>query len=258
MQYYQGFIYALDVGRRDVAVFPEDYATVSFAGQPGQGPPDLNSPYVFYVCNDTISVLDDRIGIKQFYRNKFVNLLRAELLSQSRFTCVANKYYISAFNENYLFAVLKNNGSGNDIVYGGHTVKFNSVGETIFRNQRKLLSDSLYLYAVSDNIPNIEKYDLTTYELIETLDISEVQIIKKNLRLIASESPSPNTYTVFMDDAYISDNFLYLLCVSLSPDYKKNTILKIGLYPEMKPVAIIYLPDSLSCILYFSKIYTRI
>ncbi|MDR3235290.1 MAG: hypothetical protein LBT48_00985 [Prevotellaceae bacterium] len=245
MQYYQGSLYALDAGRRDVAVFPEDYAAVSFAGQPGQGPQDLTSPNVFYVSNDTISVLDDGIGLKQFYRNKFVNLLKAKLSSNCRFTCVSNKYYIPAFNENYLFAVLKNNGSENDVVYGGHTVKFNSVKETIFRNLRKLLSDSLYLYAVSDNIPNIEKYDLTTYELIETLDLSDVPIIKKYLRHIASESLPPDTYIKFMGDAYLSDNFLYVLCASPSPDYKTNTILKIGLYPEMKPVAMIYLPDKI-------------
>jgi hypothetical protein len=129
--------------------------------------------------------------------------------------------------------------------YSGKPVEFESARQTYLRNQRHLLYDEgHFFYAVSDNIPEVEKYDIRTSNLVEKLDLSDISIIKKNLDIIASKKKDINSYYVYIQDTYLANNSLYLLTATLGTDYRVNHLIKISTHPQMEITAVYKLPGA--------------
>lgn len=112
-------------------------------------------------------------------------------------------------------------------------------------NKRDLLKDNEYFYAISDNQPIIEKYDLENNEKIESYNYSFVPFIQRNIDAINSKPQKPNSYTAFVRDSYISDGKIYILLSSREGQFKANKILCIKLNPDFELGGIYSLPGNI-------------
>jgi hypothetical protein len=232
MQYADGIIYALDVKRSQIIAFDDNLVNVATIGGAGQGPEELTVPFRFYVCNDTVYVIDSGSGgIKSFYQSVFSGFLRLTCAVDKRFFYRNNKFYLPCITDNTSVSVV-----GLDSTYNvGEVFQFNTKKEIYLRNERNvLLSDSSFFYTTSDNMPVIEKYDLNTFKLIDRFDLSEIPLIKKNLTFIASKPKEENSYWTLFDDSYSANNSIYLLCATLGDGFKVNRLIEVSLCPEMK------------------------
>ena len=92
MQYYKGRIYTLDVARRQIISFDENFNNTSNFGEAGLGPGELSSPYTFYICNDTTYISDYGFGIKSFYQNQYINCYKLPVLMEKHFFILATNF----------------------------------------------------------------------------------------------------------------------------------------------------------------------
>jgi hypothetical protein len=248
MQYSQGNIYILDVERRDIVSFDENFNNMHITGEPGQGPEELTAPCSFYVSQDTIFILDVGAGgIKRFFMNKFLNMNKLLSASENRFFCTSDNFVVTCVRDSSVFTVINKNLSEDNLTqHGGKITKFETGKETFIRNEKDLLYDNDdFFYAVSNNLTKIEKYDLITFNFVSEFDISDIPIINDNLKYISSQKKESNSYYVFINDSYIANGFLFLLCSNLGRDYKTKQIIKISLNSQMEVVAIYTLPGDI-------------
>jgi hypothetical protein len=243
MQYYNNNIYALDFQQKYISVFAENLDTVFFIGHPGHGPGEFSSLHEpIYVDNDTLHVLDGG-GVKRFYKGKYTDAIVSPIMWESgRFSYISGRYYLPYSTLASTFVAANANTLISEFIYenlsyAGIPVKYNDDIRTIHNNHRSLFIDSGYIYLISFNLPIIEKYDIKTLDLLQSFDLSNVSEIRQNIKHAESlDLPSNSVYS-YIRDGYISDNILYLLCVSQTMKDKNTAItaiLRISLYPEMK------------------------
>jgi hypothetical protein len=243
MQYSEGNIYTLDVGRRDIVTFSEDFTNMRIIGNPGSGPEELTAPGKFYVLHDTVYIMDFGYGsIKTYTDNKFLSTNKLSGVSDKRFFYAYDKFYIPFVTDSSIFEVVNKDILKNNMnQYGGKITEF--ADETFIHNERNLLYDNKdFFYAVSDNLIQIEKYDLKTLKFVSDFDLSTIPIIEKNLKYIASQPQKINSVYVPIVDSYLVNGALYLLCADLEPPVKSNQLIKITLYPQIEVSAIYTLP----------------
>lgn len=243
--YEEGSIYALDAGRRDIAVFDENFGNFRIIGTPGAGPEELANPHKFYVFQDTVYVLDyGDSHIKFFGCGAFAGSIKLNGCNNTRFFCRNNNFYFSCTTDSS--SIMSHpKYSTDEGTYFGNLIRYDVTQTTQIRNDRHLLPAGNSFFAVLDNYPVIEEYDMKSEELISTIDLSEVPIIKENLSNIEKQTMAPNQYYKYIDDAYVRDNMLYVLCANVGGEnYRVNTIIKISL--EKKEVVCTYkLPGEL-------------
>jgi hypothetical protein len=247
MQYNYGNIYTLDVKRRDIVTFDENFENMHITGTPGPGPKELTYPVKFYVLQDTVFVLDGGSkSIKSFYDNNFLDSYPLTGAQIKRFFCTSNYFFIPYVTDSSTFFSANKHTFENRIdKYSGKVVEFESKQQTFLRNHRHLLyDDENFFYTISDNISEVEKYDIRTLNLAAKFDFSDISIIKKNLNFIASQKKDVNSYYVYIEDSYPANNSLYLLIATLGTDYSVNHLIKITLYPQMEVTAVYRLPGT--------------
>jgi hypothetical protein len=246
MQYSEGRIYVLDVGRRDIVSFDENFGNMKITGIPGPGPEDMTAPKNFFVKQDTIYVIDGGSrGIKSFHNNTFVRQKKLGYGSENRFFATSDKFFVPSPRDSSIFAVVSKNEQGLEYL-AGKVVRFNTEKQTFIRNERDLLyGEKGSFYAISDNLPFIEEYDVETLRFISEWDISQIPIVRKDLDYWASHPVADNQYRVLIEDSYIFDDSLYLLCAKLGSEYSVNQIIKIALTPERRISSIYLLPGKI-------------
>jgi hypothetical protein len=249
MQYCDDYVYSLDVERREIIAFDEKFENTRFIGKPGPGPEELNVPGEFYVSEDTVYVLDyGAMGIKSFYKNQFIDVYHVSPgAADKRFFYTSDYFYMPSATDSSIFLVMNKDISKKIMDQrGGEPFKFETGKETIIHNSRSLLYDGNgSFYAISDNLANVQKYDLKTLKLVCDFDLSKIPLIKRNLNYISSQKREINSFYVYIEDSYIANNFLYLLCAELGPDYQVNQLIKIALLPPMELSAIYSLPGKI-------------
>ena len=245
MQYYENNLYVLDELRKDIVTLSKDLDINHVTGKGGPGPEELNIPTKFYVYNDTTYVLDaGGAYLKSYYKDQFLQSQQLKhLTSNKRFFYNFPNFYLSSVTDHSIFLVT--DLTKENELSGGELISFETGKETIMRNGRHLLFDEKYFYAVSDNLPSIQKYDLKTMELILDFNLSDIPIIRKNLNHISLQKDRQNSFYVFIEDAYLVNESLFLLCAELGHDYKVNQLIRIALYPEIAISEIYILPGSL-------------
>lgn len=102
----------------------------------------------------------------------------------------------------------------------------------------------------------MEIYDLKSKQMVDSLDFSDIDYIKKDL--IKNENIRKlNSYTKIVSDAYVDGNYLYVLLFGTgsSGEVLSNEILKIELSPILKkrkssnyPERIIYISVSIKIV----------
>lgn len=233
MQSYEGDIYILDTERRDIVRFTEEFDSIHYIGHGGAGPQELNIPSRFFIEKDTIYLTDTGGSyIKCITDDTISSLIKLPHLAlDKRFFYVSDHFYIPSITDNSLFMAFNKAMEQDTVRYGGEIVTFQSKKRTLMQNARHLLVHGNTFYAVSDNLPQIQRYDLHTLDLLEEFDLSQMPVIKQNLNYISSRENIQNSFSVFIEDAYLANNSLYLLCAELGMDYKVNKLIKISLSP---------------------------
>lgn len=233
MQCVNDKIFFLDVERRDIVELDEGFNHFKTYGKPGAGPEELDLPVNFFVNRDTIYIMDlGAKGVKCFVSNTLSELIHTPKAIEQHFFLKSNHLYIPYITDTSSILIvphISDDITQKDYVYGGKITKFDSKKQTIIRNHKHLFTYKNYLYAVSDNLPVIEKYDIHTMKLMESYDLSDVSIVKRNLSYISSQESVNNSYYVFFEDAGIIENQLYILCAELGKKYRVNTIIKIDM-----------------------------
>ncbi|WP_042373228.1 6-bladed beta-propeller [Bacteroides neonati] len=243
MQFYNGKVYLLDSKRRDIAILDSTLQTIEMIGRIGDGPEDFQMPLKFYMDKDTLYLLDGGSGsIKLFNNNQYITQYKLPSGLDERFAKKQNELYIPSVTDSSSILSVRIQNSNSSFEYWGELTAFESGKQTRLRNNRELLQEGNFLYAVSDNKFIVEKYDLNNKKVFECYDFSEVELIKRNINFINSHSIE-NSYYVSIEDAYIERENLYLLYSTFVDSYKTNTLLKISLMPSMKMVGLYTLPN---------------
>ncbi len=108
------------------------------------------------------------------------------------------------------------------------------------KNKRHVFSYKSYIISVSDNIPIIEKYDLSG-KLIEQFDYSKVPLVKSRIDFIQTNIENENSYYLLLNDAYLESNKLYvLLCTNEHNNINSNKVMAIHLSSDSMAIKKIY------------------
>lgn len=262
LQIYNDTLYMLDeVAGRIIKMDTDILAgsAIDFSGLDH----DSNSftPISFYVDADSIYVMDANIrGIRSLSLMS-KNGPITELIGAigTRFFIDRNNFYVSHITEQNCIIVVpeKTALSDTNVIFTGRNFQFSTAKENRNRNNRYLLYDKKHYYAISDNQPIVEKYELETNKLLCSFNFSDVPIIKANIHFIASSMLDDSSYYVMVEDAYIYGNAIYLLCAKLGDDYTRNTIIKVELEPDIHVSKVYRLPGGVytSFCIYKSYIY---
>lgn len=180
----QGVVYAAD--NRDNIVYKIDITddSVRIIGRPGQGPGDLNHPWLIYIESDNLYVADD-VAISIFkttgiYNNRFRIYNRLITFAANR----DNIFTIESGTEKLITRYGKNGERLNSFglkyrpkmsIYKGWTPDF--IDSTI--NEGKILIGNNAIYFVSFFLAELFKYDLNGQLLTKSI-LAEEDIVKKN------------------------------------------------------------------------------
>lgn len=245
MQYADGYVYALDAKRADVSRMNIDFGDFRTIGQKGEGPGELIGPVNFYVTDNIVYIQD--MGRYKMYTtgNKFIKKMEIEYNQAFKpFFYFNNQLFVPFVTNATTTTFQAYNITEMTARNGGYIKQSNVATPTFIKNRRSLIKGGNCFYSISDNIPVIEKYDLTTLQRIDTFDISGIPIIKENLNFIARRTFELNESYSYVNDCCLYENFLYLLCSHRDEDgYHINTILKFNLNPDFKLIEILHLPD---------------
>ena len=218
-------------------------------------------PVSIYVDGDSVYVMDANVrGIQSLsLKSKHGHITQLMGASGTRFFVDKNHFYVSYVTEQNCIMVVPEKALLNDtnVVFIGDNFHFSTANENRNRNIRYLLYDKKYYYAISDNQPIIEKYELGTNTLLHAFDFSDVPMVMANIHFIESQILDDSSYYVMIEDAYIYRNTIYLLCAKLGENYTRNTIIEVELEPNMYVSNIYKLPGKsyTSFCVYKSNIY---
>ena len=248
MQIAGNHIYFLERTSRQLIKLNTDFSINTRIGEWGIGPHDLTEPRNFFLINDSVYIMD--IGSKSIKcflpDNNYIYSFNTEVFSEQRIFTHNNFLYMGSYNRDLKTSIsLLNLTNKKDISSFGESFDFNHSLQNIIKNKRDLLKDHEYFYAVSDNQPIIEKYDLINKEKLESFNYSFIPIIQKNIEFINSKPDSPNSYTAFVRDSYIDNGELYLLISTQGDKFLANTILRIKLRPNFELNTIYHLPGNI-------------
>ncbi len=251
MQLYDNWIYFIEENSRELIGINSNLNENIRIGSFGLGPGELIDPRNFFLQGDSVFIVDfGSMSIKCFtLENTYVNNLKIKFVSEQRIFVHNNYLYLSSFNKSTKTSLVRFPLTDRHEVtskeFFGNSFVFDHPFQNIIRNKRDLLKGNEYFYAVSDNLPIIEKYNYKNESRPELFDYSFVPIIKENIRFINSKPYSPNSYTAFVRDSYIHKEALYLLISKQADKFSANTVLRIDLEPNFNLNTIYRLPGEI-------------
>ena len=245
MEYEDGKIYLLDVKRGDLVSLTEDFKQMEIVAPHSEI--DLVMPASFAIEDDTICVYDygSVKTMKVYAEGKQLRSMSSFRVKEMRMAMNDSFIWASAPTDTSCYIRL-NRWNPDEFILYGKVEKEENAKRTMKKNSKHFLSvNNEMLYAVSEAYPLVDKYDMKSGALKESLDISNVFFIKENLEFAASQNLDPNSFFVHVTDACLYENEMYLLCPSLGMPYLCNMLLKIDVGGnEMRLVGYYELPGN--------------
>lgn len=247
MTYYNDKLYVLDRKRGDIVALNNDLTKVEYISRHGEAPYETISPLTFGVVNDTVYVVDfGTRSMKKFHKEVFAGDFLLSNANENRFSLNDSLVFLSANTDSTSFLVIDLQHPKRQIPMGG-VIQANTTTKTIISNRKHILYDKEKgIFSVADCYPYIEQY--TIYgKHIKTFDISSIPIIKKSIEKAKAFSNQEKSIYIYIRDAYLADEYIYLLCSSWTAlgDYRVNTILKLSVNDDMRHVATYILPHDI-------------
>lgn len=223
---YQGDIYASLHQRTQIIRLDKDLNLKNTIGRPGRGPGEFIFTDKFFVVDDIVwagnpgvrammkfSIDGNFLGVERKTKNRYA--LNVRLGSEDGimyFTMVDEDKKTS-------LAALDLNKDGSDAYRQfGPFVDFGSTTKNQNQNSKHVFLTRDHIFAVPISIPVIEKYDRNTLELLETYDMTTYLPIKENYKAVIEdpEQKAPNTSYSLVNDAYLHNGILYLICAGMA------------------------------------------
>lgn len=225
----QGVIYASD--NRDNIIYKIDVTgdTVNTIGRAGQGPGDLNHPWLVYVESDDLYVADD-VAISIFkITGDYINRFR---IYNKLITFTANKESIFTVESGTEKLITRYDKNGKRLssfglkyspkmsIYEGWPTSF--IDGTL--NEGKILLGNNAIYFISFFFAELYKYDLAGH-LVTQNTLAEEDIIKKNRAFyfeIGQARPANKGFEThrIIKDAYYFNGKIYILMGNMKSDKK--------------------------------------
>ena len=215
-----------------------DWKLRKLIGVAGEGPDELCNLLQFTLKNDTLYALDGGCAKLVAYNlqgdicAKYPLPLESKLKIGYHFLVNGgNKMDISTrFNAGAFVNMDLSNGN---MSFWDERFRFEYASQNIMRNGRHLFETTNGYITVSDNMPQLVKYDMQK-KRIEVYDYSDIPTVKKRLLQIEKEVTNTNSYGIICEDACVSEDKLYLLLISNNDGFTKNRIAVFSLFPQIK------------------------
>ena len=227
MEYENGRIYLLDAKRGDLVALTEDLKQMKIVAPHSEI--DLVMPASFDVDNDTAYIFDygSVKTLKMYIEGKQIRSMSSLRFKEKRMAVGKSFIWASAPTDTSCYLKLSKQNP-DEFILSGRVQKEDNKKRTIIKNSKHLfLDDDGMLYAVSDSYSYVEKYNSQTGVLEELLDLSSVPFIKENIQYAESQKVDNNSYFIYVMDACLYKDVLFLLCTSLEEPYSCNLLLKI-------------------------------
>lgn len=234
MEYSGGKLYILDEKRGDIVCLNENLKKMEYVSRHGEAPYEVVMPITFSVKNDTVYIVDlGTRSMKKYYKGLFIDNFSLSNANENRFSINESHIFLSATTDTTSYLKIPLDNPSQQRATGGVT-KESTPKRTIMLNQKHILYSNGTIYSVSGNYPYIHTYN-TNGKLTNTFDISSIPVIKNALEYAKSLPYQENSYYIYIMDAYLTHDYLYLLCSSRSTSegYKVNTVLKLSINDEM-------------------------
>lgn len=243
MEYEDGKVYLLDYQRAEILSLTEDFKQMEIVAPHSEI--HLVSPASFIIEKDTAYIYDygSVKTMKVYVGGKQVRSMSSFRFKEKRMALNDDFIWASAPTDTSCY-IKFNRWNPDEFVLSGKVEKEDNAKRTTRKNGKHFLpGNDRMLYAVSEAYPFIDKYDMKSGELKETLDISDVFFVKASLEYAESQKTEPNSFYIYVQDACLYANSLFILCSSLGENFRCNMLLRIDVSGrEMKLVGYYELP----------------
>lgn len=224
---------------RIVCVDVDDWTLKTLIGVFGEGSDELCNLSQFTFGNNMLYALDGACGKLVAYDlqgnicAKYSLPLESRLMTGYHFlVSKEGKMDISTRSDAGAFVEL--NLSDGATSFWEERFRFGYTSQDMQRNGRHLLETTDGYIAVSDNMPQIEKYD-NRKQRLEVYDYSSIPVVKRRLLHIEREVSDTGSYGIVCEDACVHEGKLYLLLVSNDGGrFAVNQIAVFSLFPRIK------------------------
>lgn len=231
---------------RIVCMDVSDWSVKSLIGVPGEGPDELCALFQF-ACRDSILyALDVGCGKVMAYdlqgniSAKYPLPLESSLMSGYRFL-VSEGREVNISTRSDMGAFVNWNLWEEGLSFWGERFRFDA-DQAKIRNGRHLLETADGYIAVSDNMPQIEKYD-SQKNKAEVYDFSNIPVVKKRLLKLEGMAWGAKSYGIVCEDACVHQDKLYLLLASDDDKgFAVNQIAVFSLFPRIEYDGVLELP----------------
>ena len=236
MEYENGRIYLLDAKRGDLVSLTEDFKQMEIEAPHSEI--DLVMPVSFNVENDTLYVCDygSVKTLKTYLNGRKIQSVSSFRFNEMRMAMDDSFIWASAPTDTSCF-IKFNKRNPNQFLLAGNVIKEDKERIVVKNSKHFFYRNNNELYAVSEAYTYIEKYDTQTESLKELYDISDNDFIKANLEYAERQNLGSKTYLVYVMDACLYGNDLFVLCPSFDDPYRCNMLFKIDVGGEKMRIA---------------------
>lgn len=257
-------IYVGDQYRSNILTMDDDLKLINVMGEAGRGPSNILSTCCFTISGDTLIIDDEGNYRFQFFTKKgdYIGsvLKKPEMhlhLGSDRFAYNNVKLFYSSINPDYSVSEINTN-IGEVVNRLSPVIDFGSNRRNTVRNKRNIFLAKEGIIVTSDNIPIIEKYDMSG-TLLEKYDLTQIEEIKTTIDFINDQNYPENSYFRSFYDSYLYGNTLYILLSYKDSDsissWNVNKIYAFDIKKEIKPLIKYILPGKLYGVFCVNKDY---
>lgn len=252
MKAYGGDVFVTETRRGQILRLDGDMKLKNTIGNTGNGPAEMVEMEGLDICGDTVAVFDAGNARIQFYSLDGEHLGAVPL----RNLPVGNKWDMSFRGGKIVcdnsrivtdsaFVRLSVRDTS-DISFFGRLDRFDSQMQTYIRNGHFFFEDGDGLWAISDNLPYLDRYDGQGKHL-ERYDFSQIPVVKDMIAYVQSRPHGASSYTTLINWACFDpeNGKIYLLCNSrIEGEFFRNKIAVLDVSSgKVRPECVWVLPD---------------
>ena len=229
MKYEDGYLYMLDVKRRNVICLDTTLAGMKEYGTGGRGHGELQAPFAFTVKDDTVSVLDFMSrSLKLYSSSGYIREIDLEIMPNDGRMDISNEneFMIPLSSDSWQLSIVSKENS----TYMGCPEKLRSLKKTKVVNHNHIFAYNDCIAVIPTALPYVQLYD-GSGRLLKRVDLDKARFYKKNLSYIISQGDVSNddiSYVLNVD-SYLYGDELYVLCSRYGRTYKSDRILVVDL-----------------------------
>jgi len=232
MFYSDEKFYLSELSRSELFILDKDYLLSDIIGGRGRGPGEFSFIGHIEVSHDSIFVVNGN-GVSLFVNKHFIRNIPQHSFLEKNIKRVGGFDLRFAYRNGYIYyyplsenpEILKHNIYSDDI----NIFALSNINDIHKKNRGHVVCDGVFIYAVMQNSPFIEKYSMAG-ERIEIYDYSRKIDFLYTLKYIDEQERQPGTISTLVRDVSYYNGHLYLLIYlrDHSEKFISNTILAIN------------------------------